>query len=110
METTTGVIPAWNGLDGLINDKPFMPGASPERQAVTLMALAEQDGERLGGEERRLVIDYAEAVKDHRQILGFIYELCDSAHELQFGYPDPEMVEYVQREIDAAALIRPAAV
>lgn len=102
METTTSVIPVWNGLDGLINDKPFMPGASPARQATALMELAEQDGERLGGEERRLVINYAEAVQDYRQVLGLIYELCDSAHELQFGQPDPELVEFVQREIAAA--------
>ena len=102
METIANIIPHWNGLDGLINDKPFMPGASPARQAVALMELAEQDGERLGCEERRLVIDYAEAVKDYRQVSGLINELCDSAYELQFGQPDPEMVEYVQREIAAA--------
>ena len=44
----------WNGLDGLINSKPFMPGASSVQQAEALMELAEQDGERLGGGERKL--------------------------------------------------------
>ena len=37
----------WNGLDGLINSKPFMPTASPRQQAVALMELAERDGECL---------------------------------------------------------------
>lgn len=102
MKRNTAVTSIWNGLDGLINDKPFMPGTSPARQAVALMELAEQDGERLGAEERRLVISYAEAVRDYRQVSDFINELCDSGHELQFGRADPEMVEYIQREIETA--------
>lgn len=105
MKANIAVTPIWNGLDGLINDKPFMPGASPARQAVALMELAEQDGERLGIEERRLVISYAEAVRDYRQVSDFINELCDSAHELQFGCADPEMVEYIRHEIETAQAI-----
>ena len=57
----------WNGLDGLINSKPFMPTASPRQQAVALMELAERDGECLGNGERRLVIRFAEAVRDYRK-------------------------------------------
>ena len=37
-----------NCLDGLINNNPFMPRTAPAKQAVALMELAEQDGERLG--------------------------------------------------------------
>ena len=55
----------WNGLDGLINDKPFLPSCSPEQQAEVLMELAEQDGERLGSSERRLILEYARAVLDY---------------------------------------------
>lgn len=34
----------WNGLDGLINDRPFMPGASSAQKARMLMDLAKADG------------------------------------------------------------------
>ena len=62
----------WNGLDGLINDKPFMPWASPEQQAEVLMELAEQDGERLGGGERRLILEYARAVRDYHKVRDLV--------------------------------------
>ena len=45
----------WNGLDGLINDKPFMPGATPEQQANALIDFAERDGQRLGNGEIQAV-------------------------------------------------------
>ena len=39
---------AWNGIDGLLNGKPFMPEASPADRASALIALAEQNAPRLG--------------------------------------------------------------
>ena len=94
--------PAWNGYDGIINDKPFMPGFSPARQAMTLMELAELDGERLGPEERELVVQYANAIKNYREVAGLVSELCECGYELQFGAPDPMMVSYIEREIARA--------
>lgn len=96
------IVRIWNGLDGLINDKPFMPGASPARQAQTLMDLAELDGERLGPSERRLVLEYAEAVRDYRSVMDLVNELSGEAHELQYGYVDTQMEGYIRREIAAA--------
>ena len=75
----------WNGLDGLINDKPFMPWASPEQQAEVLMELAEQDGERLGGGERRLILEYARAVRDYHKVRDLVDELSDVSFELRHG-------------------------
>ena len=34
---------AWNGIDGLLNGKPFMPEASPADRAAALMELAEKN-------------------------------------------------------------------
>ena len=48
----------WNGIDGLLNEKPMMAEASPSERAAALMALAEKDGPRLGDGERRLIMEY----------------------------------------------------
>ncbi len=93
----------WNGLDGLINSKPFMPTASPRQQAVALMELAERDGECLGNGERRLVIRFAEAVRDYRMVSDLIYELCEEGRELQSGHVDPAIEGFVEREIARAS-------
>ena len=53
---------AWNGIDGLLNGKPFMPEASPADRAAALIELAEKNAPRLGSEERQLIVAYAEAV------------------------------------------------
>lgn len=98
----------WNGLDGLINDLPFMPWATPEQQAMTLMEMAEQDEERLGPTERSLVLDYAVAIRDYRRVRDLISELCENAHEAQYGSADPMMQAYIQREITAAIVDEPA--
>ena len=81
----------WNGLDGLINDKPFLPSCSPEQQAEVLMELAEQDGERLGSSERRLILEYARAVRDYRKVRDLVDELSDASFELRHGHVDPMM-------------------
>lgn len=93
----------WNGLDGLINNKPFMPLASLRQQAVALMELAEQDGERLGSGERRLVVRFAEAVRDYRQVADLINELCEEGHELQAGFVNAAMAGAVEWEIARAS-------
>ena len=95
-------------LDGLINDKPFMPWGTPTQQAAALMELAEQDGKRLGPQERHLILDYAEVVRDSRSIMDLVFELAGNAYELQCGSVDPNMVGYIQREISAAAVGEPA--
>lgn len=89
-------------LDGLINNNPFMPWATPAQQATALMELAEQDGDRLGPEERRLILKYADAVRDSGRTMGLVFELAESAYELQCGNIDPAMEDYILREIVAA--------
>ena len=61
---------AWNGIDGLLNGNPFMPEASPADRAAALIAVAEQNAPRLGGEERQLIMAYAEAVDDTEKVIG----------------------------------------
>lgn len=92
----------WNGLDGLINSKPFMPGASSVQQAEALMELAEQDGERLGGGERKLILEYARAVRDYRKVKDLVDELSDTSFELRYGHVDPMMEAHVEWEIKTA--------
>ena len=99
---------ACNCLDGLINSKPFMLWAGPKEQATALIELAEQDGKRLGPQERRLILNYAEAVRDSRSIMDLVFELAGNAYELQCGSVDPNMEGYIQREISAAAVGEPA--
>lgn len=92
----------WNGLDGLINDKPFMPGATPEQQANALIDFAERDGQRLGNGERRLIVDYANAVRDYHKVADLINELCEQGYELQHGNVDAAVQMRVEREIEEA--------
>ena len=89
----------WNGLDGLINSKPFMPGASSVQQAEALMEMAEQDGERLGDGERRLILEYAQAIRDYRKIKDLVDELSDVSFELRHGHVDPMMEGFIEWEI-----------
>lgn len=93
----------WNGLDGLINDKPFMPGATPEQQANALMDFAERDGQRLGNEERRLIVDYANVIRDYHKVADLINELCEDSYELQHGGMDIAVKMRVEREIEEAS-------
>jgi len=79
-----------------------MPWASPEQQAAALMELAELDGARLGPAERRLVLEYAGAVRDSRSIKDLVFELAENAYELQCGSVDPLMENYILRGIAAA--------
>ncbi|WP_298035246.1 LPD25 domain-containing protein [uncultured Dysosmobacter sp.] len=92
----------WNGLDGLINDKPFMPGATPKQQANALIDFAERDGQRLGNGERRLIVDYANVVRDYHKVADLINELCEQGYEIQHGNVDASVQMRVEREIEEA--------
>ena len=93
---------AWNGIDGLLNEKPMMPEASPVERAVALMALAEKDGPRLGDGERRLIMEYAEAVGDNDKVMELINRLCEQGYEMQHGYMDDFMKSQMESEIAVA--------
>ena len=47
---------AWNGIDGLLNGKPFMPEASPVDRAAALIELAEKNAPAFG--QRGTAVDY----------------------------------------------------
>ena len=90
---------AWNGIDGLLNGNPFMPEASPADRAAALIAVAEQNAPRLGGEERRLIMAYAEAVDDTEKVIGLINRLCEQGYEMQHGHMDDFMKSQIESEI-----------
>ena len=93
---------AWNGIDGLLNEKPIMPEASPSERAAALMELAEKDGPRLGDGERRLIMEYAEAVGDNDKVMELINRLCEQSYEMQHGYMDDFMKSQMESEIAVA--------
>lgn len=93
---------AWNGIDGLLNEKPMMPEASPAERAAALMELAEKDGPRLGDGERRLIMEYAEAVGDNDKVMELINRLCEQGYEMQHGYMDDFMKSQMESEIAVA--------
>ncbi len=93
---------AWNGIDGLLNEKPMMPEASPAERAAALIELAEKDGPRLGDGERRLIMEYAEAVGDNDKIVELINRLCEQGYEMQHGYMDDFMKSQMESEIAVA--------
>ena len=93
---------AWNGIDGLLNGKPFMPEASPADRAAALMELAEKNAPRLGSEERQLIVAYAEAVGDTDKVIGLINRLCEQGYELQKGQMDSFVKSEIESEIAVA--------
>ena len=92
---------AWNGIDGLLNGKPFMPEASPADRAAALIELAEKNAPRLGSEERQLIVAYAEAVGDNDKVIGLINRLCEQGYELQKG----QMDSFVKSEIGSEIVV-----
>ena len=101
----TNAIPqpqAWNGIDGLLNGKPFMPEASPVDRAAALIELAEKNAPRLGSEERQLIVAYAEAVGDTDKVIGLINRLCEQGYELQKGQMDSFVKSEIGSEIAVA--------
>ena len=93
---------AWNGIDGILNGKPFMPEASPKERANALIDLAEKDGQRLGNGERRLIVDYAEAVDDTQKVMALVNELCEQGYEMQYGEVDSFVKSRIDSEIAVA--------
>ena len=93
---------SWNGIDGLLNGKLFMPEASPADRAVTLMELAEKNAPRLGSEERQLIVAYTEAVGDNDKVIGLINRLCEQGYELQEGQIDSFVKSEIESEIAVA--------
>ena len=93
---------AWNGIDGLLNGKSFMPEASPADRAAALIKLAEKNAPRLGSEERQLIVAYAEAVGDNDKVIGLINRLCEQGYELQKGQMDSFVKSEIESEIAVA--------
>ncbi|KAK2279069.1 LPD25 domain-containing protein [Clostridioides difficile] len=93
---------AWNGIDGLLNGKPFMPEASPADRAAALIELAEKNAPRLGSDERQLIVVYAEAVGDTDKVIGLINRLCEQGYELQKGQMDSFVKSEIESEIAVA--------
>ena len=93
---------AWNGIDGLLNGKPFMPEASPADRAAALIELAEKNAPRLGSEERQLIVAYAESVGDTDKVIGLINRLCEQGYELQKGQMDSFVKSEIESEIAVA--------
>ena len=92
----------WNGIDGLLNNKPIMPEATPTERANALIDWAERDGQRMGNEERRLIVEYAEAVDNTDKVVALINELCEHGFEMQHGHVDELVKSRIDREIAEA--------
>ena len=93
---------AWNGIDGLLNGKPFIPEASPADRAAALIELAEKNAPRLGSEERQLIVAYAESVGDTDKVIGLINRLCEQGYEMQKGQMDSFVKSEIESEIAVA--------
>ena len=93
---------AWNRIDGILNGKPFMPEAFPNERANALIDLAEKDGQRLGNGERRLIVEYAEAVDDTQKVMALVNELCEQGYEMQYGEVDSFVKSRIEGEIAVA--------
>ena len=92
----------WNGIDGLLNNKPIMPEAPPTERANALIDWAERNGQRMGNEERRLIVEYAEAVGNTGKVIELINRLCEHGYEMQYGHVDELVKSRIDREIAEA--------
>ena len=92
----------WNGIDGLLNNKPIMPEATPTERANALIDWAKRDGQRMGNEERRLIVEYAEAVGDTDKVIELINRLCEQGYEMQHGHMDDFVRSQIESEIAVA--------
>ena len=97
----------WNGIDGLLNNKPIMPEATPTERANALIDWAERDGQRMGNEERRLIVEYAEAVDNTDKVIALINEFCEHGYEMQHGHVDELVKSRIDREIAEAKAAQP---
>ena len=99
----------WNGMDGLLNNKPFLPEATPTERANALIDWAERSGQRMGNGERRLIVEYAEAVDNTDKVIALINEFCEQGYEMQHGHVDEMVKSRIDREIaEAKAAQQPA--
>ena len=92
----------WNGIDGLLNNKPIMPEATPTERTNALIDWAERNGQRMGNEERRLIVEYAEAVGNTGKVIELINRLCEHGYEMQYGHVDELVKSRIDREIAEA--------
>ena len=92
----------WNGIDGLLNNKPIMPEATPTERANALIDWAERNGQRMGNEELRLIVEYAEAVDNTDKVIALINEFCEHGYEMQHGHVDELVKSRIDREIAEA--------
>ena len=92
----------WNGIDGLLNNKLIMPEATPTERANALIDWAERNGQRMGNEERRLIVEYAEAVGNTGKVIELINRLCEHGYEMQYGHVDELVKSRIDREIAEA--------
>lgn len=92
----------YNMIDGIINNQPFMPDATMNERANALIDLVEQDGQRFGDGERRLIVEYAEQVQDNEKLFALVNELAEQGFEQKNHYVNPAVVERVDAEIAAA--------
>ena len=60
----------------------------PHRTGQRLIDWAERDGQRMGNEERRLIVEYAETVGDTDKVIELINRLCEQGYEIQHGHMD----------------------
>ncbi|MCC2818960.1 DUF4316 domain-containing protein [Lachnoclostridium pacaense] len=94
----------YNMIDGIINNLP--PDASMTDRANALIDHAERDGQRLGNGERRLIVEYAEQVRDVQKLAALVNELAEQGFEQKNHYVNPADAERVDAEITAAKVQR----
>lgn len=85
-----------------MNNKPIMPEATPTERANALIDWAERDGQRMGNEERRLIVEYAETVGDTDKVIELINRLCEQGYEMQHGHMDDFVRSQIESEIAVA--------
>lgn len=90
----------YNMIDGIINNLP--PEATMNDRANALIDFVEQDGQRLGDGERRLIVYYAEHVKDTDKLAALVDELAGAGYEQEHGQLNDLVKERVEAEAAAA--------
>ena len=56
----------------------------------------------MGNEERRLIVEYAEAVDNTDKVIALINEFCEHGYEMQHGHVDELVKSRIDREIAEA--------
>ena len=76
--------------------------ATATERANALIDWAERNGQRMGNEERRLIVEYAEAVGNTDKVIELINRLCEHGYEMQHGHVDELVKSRIDREIAEA--------